>query len=111
MRPFPSPTSDTQATDQRQAMDDRSQQAGISEVLIARFEHQRLPRLLTMRERLNAGEALTEADLDFLDRVLADAMSNRHLVDSIPQCKDLFARVVHLYHEITAKALDNESSR
>ena len=111
MRTSPSPTSDTQAKDQGRAMVDRSQQAGISEVLIARFEHQRLPRLLTLRERLNAGQALTEADMDFLDRVLDDAMSNRHLIDSIPQCKDLFARVVHLYHEITAKALDNESSR
>jgi hypothetical protein len=36
-------------------------------------------------------------------------MTNKHLVDSIPHCQDLFARVVHLYHEITAKALENES--
>lgn len=88
-----------------------ARQAGISEVLIARFEHQRLPQLLAIRERVNAGEALTDVDMGFLDRVLTDAMSNKHLVDSIPQCQELFARVVHLYHEITAKALANESLR
>jgi hypothetical protein len=91
-------------------MVDPTQQAGISEVLIARFEHQRLPQLLAIQDRVNAGESLTDVDMNFLDRVLTDATSNKHLVDSIPHCQDLFARVVHLYHEITAKALDNESS-
>jgi hypothetical protein len=88
-----------------------SEQAGISEVLIARFEQQRLPQLLAIRERVNLGEALTEADMGFLERVLTDAMSNKHLIDSIPDCQDLYARVVHLYHEITEKALANEPPR
>ena len=91
-------------------MVDQSQQAGISEVLIARFEQHRLPQLLTIKERVDAGESLTDADLGFLERVMTDAMSNKHLVDSIPSCQDLFARVVHLYHEISEKALDNEKT-
>jgi hypothetical protein len=92
-------------------MVDLAQQAGIAEVLLARFEHQRLPQLLAIRDRVGAGEALTDAEVNFLEHVLTDAMANKHLVDTIPQCQDLYARVVHLYHEITSKALDNESSR
>jgi hypothetical protein len=88
-----------------------SQHAGIADTLITRFEHQRLPYLLAIQERVNAGEALTDADMGFLDRVLSDAMANRHLIHSMPECQVLFARVTHLYHEITAKALANESRK
>jgi len=28
----------------------------------------------------------------------------------MPECRDLFAQVAHLYHELTAKALENEDN-
>jgi len=89
-------------------MVDPNEKMGIAEVLITRFEHQRLPQLLAIRERVFSGEALSDTDVNFLERVLSDATANKHLVDSLPHCQDLFARVVHLYHEITTKALENE---
>ena len=85
-------------------------QEGIAAVLIARFENQRLPHLLAIRDHVKSGKALSDTDVEFLDRMLKDAISNKQLVDSIPHCQDLFARVVHLYHEITALALENEPS-
>ena len=89
-------------------MVDQTQLEGISEALIARFEHHRLPQLLNIKERVDAGESLSDTDIGFLERVMADAMSNKHLIDSIPSCQDLFARVAHLYREISKKALANE---
>jgi hypothetical protein len=89
-------------------MIDETKQLGISEALIQRFEKDRLPRILKIKDRVDQGQALDKTDLSFLERVLNDAQENQHLIDSIPRCQDLFARVVHLYRDITTKALENE---
>lgn len=78
------------------------------ETLIERFEKQRLPRILAVKVRADQGHRLEQSDLDFLDDVLADAKQNAHIIAGIPGCHDLFGRIVHLYNEITAKALENE---
>ncbi|MGD1984168.1 MAG: hypothetical protein PVF93_09720 [Chromatiaceae bacterium] len=88
---------------------DHNAELGISEVLIGRFEHDRLPRILKIKEHVDQGHLLQETQILFLQQVLEDAQKNQGLVDSIPACRDLFAQVVHLYHEITEKALENES--
>jgi hypothetical protein len=81
---------------------------GVLQVLIERFEHQRLPRLLALKQEIDEGRRLTDADLSFLSVVISDARQNAHLIGDLPQCQDLYARVVHLYREITEKALANE---
>ncbi len=91
-------------------MVDASEIAGVSEVLIERFTNQRLPRILAIKARVDSGEKLGAVEFDFLEDVLRDARENESLVESIPDCRDLFARVVHLYHEITAAALKNEQN-
>jgi hypothetical protein len=87
---------------------DHKAELGISEVLIERFEHDRLPRILKIKEHVDQGYQLEETQLLFLQQVLKDAQKNQGLVDSMPECRDLFAKVAHLYHEITEKALENE---
>lgn len=82
---------------------------GISEVLIERLARDRLPRILKIKEHVDQGLALDDAELGFLQRVMQDAQDNQHLVDSLPECRDLFAQVIHLYHDITEKALHNEA--
>lgn len=86
-------------------------QLGVSEMLIERFQKERLPRMLKIKQHVEQGLALDEVELGFLQRVLSEARDNQVLVESIPECRDLFARVIHLYHDITAKALDNEHRR
>jgi outer membrane protein assembly factor BamA len=88
---------------------DRNAELGISKVLIERFEHDRLPRILKIKEHVDQGHVLEETQIMFLQQVLEDAQKNQGFVDSIPECRVLFAKVIHLYHEITAKALGNES--
>lgn len=89
---------------------DHNAELGISEVLIERFERDRLPRLLKIKEHVDNGRVLEETEIGFLQQVLQDAQKNQGLVDSLPECRDLFTQVIHLYHEITAKALENEGS-
>jgi hypothetical protein len=86
-------------------------QLGIAEVLIERFEKDRLPRILKIKERVDQGQTLDATDFGFLERVIQDAQENKGLIDAMPHCRDLFARVVHLYRDITAKALQNEETR
>jgi hypothetical protein len=92
-------------------MNDASDEAGISEVLIERFANHRLPRILAIKERVDEGEILGDVELEFLEQVIRDAQENEHLVESIPDCRDLFGRVAHLYSVIMNKALENEAQR
>jgi hypothetical protein len=81
---------------------------GISRVLIERLQRDRLPRILEIKEHVDAGRALDDNQLGFLQKMLQDAQENASLVDSLPDCRELFARVIHLCHDITATALQNE---
>ena len=84
-------------------------EVGISKVLIERLERDRLPRILKIKEHVDAGRSLEDDQLGFLQKVLQDAQENSALVDSLPDCRELFAKVIHLCHDITATALKNEN--
>lgn len=81
---------------------------GMIEMLIERFERQQLERVLKIKAAVDRGEKLNDFDREFLEEVCREAMENRSLVDKFPEYQALFARVVHLYREITEKALENE---
>lgn len=83
-------------------------EVGIAKVLIERLQRDRLPRILKIKEHVDAGRALEEDELGFLQRVLHDAQENAALVGSLPDCRELYAQVVHLCHDITATAVENE---
>ncbi len=83
------------------------QDAGIMEVLLERFEKQRLPRALALKEKVDKGEPLDEWDTAYLEEVLEDAQQVKTLIDRHPEYQDLYTRGVHLYKEITDKALEN----
>lgn len=82
---------------------------GISKVLIERLQRDRLPRILKIKEHVDAGRSLEDDQLGFLQKVLQDAQENASLVDSLPDCRELFAKVIHLCHDITVTALKNEN--
>ena len=58
---------------------------------------------------VDAGETLTESDMEFLERVLEDGRSIEGLVKRHPEVQPLVAKVTGLYHDIVAKGLENES--
>lgn len=89
-------------------MTEPSKDEGVIAVLLERFEKQRLPRALRLKEKVDGGEKLSAEDLAFLKDVLRDAGHVKPLVDKHPEYQDLVAKALHLYHEITEQALKNE---
>lgn len=84
---------------------------GVIAVLVERLEKQRLPRALSLKDKVDSGELLDEFDLQFLEQVFADAGNLKPLVDRHPEYQELASRMVHLYKEITDRAMENEKSR
>jgi hypothetical protein len=82
--------------------------AGVIMALIERFERQRLPTLLQLKEKIDNGAALSNVDIEFLDKVMDDAMRTMPLTEGHPELHSFCAHVVHLYREITTRALQNE---
>jgi hypothetical protein len=91
-------------------MNETSKDAGIIQVLVQRFETQRLPRALALKKKVDAGERLDDLDIAFLEEVFRDAKENRHLAEQHPKWQGLVAQALSLYEAITAKALANERS-
>ena len=91
-------------------MTDNTNDAGLITVLVERLNNQRLPRALALKEKVNGGETLDEFDISFLDTVLNDANNVKGLVDRHPQYQELASKMIGLYHEITAKALENQKA-
>ncbi len=60
-------------------MDEDTKEDGVILALIERFERQRLPRILELKERVDKGELLDESDMEFLEGVIADAVHNKPL--------------------------------
>ena len=89
-------------------MSESNNDAGTIQVLLERLNKFLLPRALAVKTRVDAGEKLTETDIQFLKEVLAHARQVEPLAATHLEYKSLAARVVNLYDEITRKALENE---
>ena len=91
-------------------MTDNTNDAGLITVLVERLNNQRLPRALALKEKVNGGDTLDEFDISFLETVLNDANNVKGLVDRHPEYQELASKMIGLYHEITAKALENQKA-
>lgn len=92
-------------------MSDDTEDTGVITVLLERLNDFRLPRLLELKQRMDAGETLSDHDLKFLERLMEDARSAHVYVDRHPEVQPIYARVMTLYNEITTRGLENEKSR
>jgi len=91
-------------------MNGSTKDTGIIIVLIDRLEKHRLPRLLSLKEKVDKGESLDDLELDFLEKAMADARKVMPLIERHPEYQTLSVKVVELYKEITDKALQIEKS-
>lgn len=90
-------------------MAESSKDTGVILTLVERFETQRLPRALAIKERVDRGEKLDEMDVAFLEEVFEDAGKIESLLDRHPEWQSLAAKVAGLYAEIMDKAMENEN--
>ncbi|AXK71765.1 hypothetical protein DWG18_05320 [Lysobacter sp. TY2-98] len=82
---------------------------GTVQALLDRLVKYRLPRLSDIKQRVDAGEKLSETDIDFLRSSLQDAQeTSRHIVRH-PELQALGSRVSALYAEIIKTATENET--
>ena len=91
-------------------MDESSKQTGVTLVLLERFQKQRLPRALAIKKRIDQGGLLNEFDIKFLETVFRESASIRTLLSKHPEYEPMVTKIISLYHDITAKALENEKA-
>ena len=66
-------------------MTDNSNDAGVIQALLERFEKFRLPMVLELKDKVDSGELLNEREIEYLEQVLQDAHANRALVERNPK--------------------------
>ena len=87
---------------------ERSHDLGVITVILKRLNNERLPRVLAIKHRVENGERLQDWDIAYLEQSFADARQAAPLLERNPEYLDLAAQLIHLYKEITDRALENE---
>ena len=88
-----------------------SKKAGVTAVLAKRMIEQRLPKALAMKEKVERGELLNDFDLKLLETVVTESRTLGDVIEKDPLARDVAARMLQLYNEITTRALENERAQ
>ncbi len=88
-----------------------SKETGTIVVLAKRMVEERLPKALALKARVDKGDLLNDMDLRFLEQVLKDAEQIKPLMQKDPKVLEVAGRMLELYGQITARALENEKAK
>ena len=88
-------------------MGQKEKDKGVIMVLLDRFNKQRYPRFLAMKEKVDAGELLDDFDLNFIKQVEKDSSQIRSLIERNPEYKELAAEVLGRLDDIIEKDIEN----
>lgn len=84
-------------------------QQALQYVLMERTIKQRLPRVVEMKEKVDAGHLLNEMEINYLEQIISDINKNQHLAAENEELQKIVAQIIHLYSQVVAKAFENES--
>lgn len=83
---------------------------GVYLAVMDRFNKQRLPLLLKMKEKVDRGGTLDERELSLLEEAFAEAEAGEPFAEKHPSVREIITQAQNLYKHITEKALENEKS-
>ncbi len=83
---------------------------GVAMAVLERFENERLETALAIKAKVEQGGLLSDTDVDFLKEVLVDCEEAQHTFEEAPDWQPIYTQIVHLYHDIMARALANEQA-
>lgn len=86
-------------------------QLGTIEAVLIGFNKYQIPRLLTIKKQVDAGEVLDEVDLIFLQETLHEVQSCEYFAETHEDYKTLMAEVAALYNHISHKATENQAKK
>jgi hypothetical protein len=88
-----------------------SKDEGVIAVLLKRFENERWPRAQALKAKVDKGEVLDEADLDYLELILSDSQQVMGLVQRYPKYAPLAKGIIVMYTDIMSKSQENSASK
>jgi hypothetical protein len=86
-----------------------NQEDGVSQVVIEDFVEKHLPLLMEIKDKVDAGETLSTADIEIMGRMIERTDDFGEFLGQHPQYKTLLAKITDLYNTITEKAVENEA--
>ena len=89
-------------------MDQKEKDKGMIMVLLERFNKQRLPRALALKEKVDSGELLDDYDHKYIKELQKDTSEVMLIIERNPEYKDLAANIINLYKEIIEKDTENQ---
>lgn len=93
-------------------MNDQAAQneTGIIVAVLERLRDYAIPRALDLKAKVEAGGTLDTFDIQFLEEALADTRDMQPGLERHPEYEEIVGKMIHLYHEITERALANEGT-
>ena len=88
-------------------MDQKEKDKGLIMVLLERFNKQRLPRALALKEKVDSCELLDDYDHKYIKELQKDSSEVMLIIERNPEYKDLAANIINLYKQIIEKDTEN----
>ena len=92
-------------------MNSREHDIGVFAATLYRFERIRLPRVLRLRDQVDAGRTLSSSDINYISESLQRTCYILPLIDRHPEYQAFAARIFQLYKHVVSVGLENEQSR